>query len=325
MATTPRLLCTVALLLAACGGGDGGDAAGSLASSTVQGWAADAQAMPLAASTAVQTATRSLEAALAADAAAPNVSAMRPLAAGRLALELVLPCTGGGVVATSISGGSLATQANGVLDAGESYALVFDDCRSAGDGARLNGALRLDVAAFGPVEADLTHRAQALTLTTDGGARYALDGGVREQRRVARLGAASHLTSHLTSPGLALIARIDGRSGSHELRVLDWHVTSTVDVFGTLLQSSHQGTLVLAVATPRRPPATLTITTQGTLVAGPGGLYASQGSFSVATPHDRIIVSHGATQVSLMLDLGNDGRIDRSWTLPRFVFDAEAG
>jgi hypothetical protein len=319
----------MALLLAACGGGGGDEAerAGELASSTAQGWAADAQAMPVATATTVQAATRTLESALAASPAALAAAAGRAtaLAARPLSLSLVLPCTGGGHVAARISGGSTASQLNGVLDAGERFELVFDACRSATGSARFDGALQIDVAAADAADLDVTHRAQALVFT-DATGRYTLDGSVREQRRTSGLPAGrQRMASRLSSPGLALLARVDGRNSSHELRTLDWTVVLTVDAASALVERSHAGTLVLAVNTPRRPNATLAITTEGTLVATPGGLFATQGSFSVATQRDRIAVDYAGTQVQLSLDLGNDGSIDRRWTLPRSSFDGEAG
>lgn len=93
---------------------------------------------------------------------------------------------------------------------------------------------------------------------------------------------------------------------------------------GALLVRTHQGLLALAVDTPRRPPATLQVATHGTLVVGSDGI-TSAGSFRIATGRDSVSVVHADTLVSVALDLGNDGSVERRWTLTRGAFSAEAG
>lgn len=316
--------CAAVVLLAGCGGGGGVDnIEQTLSSETAQGYAADSQAMPLAASTTVQTATRALESALAAQSGTTPSGPSGPSAL----VALTLSCANGGTLSFSVSGGTVAQHLNGLLDAGETYQLTFNNCAGPAldDNGVLDGSLALVVTAYSPTQADLTHTANALRLTNTQG-RYTLQGGVREQRSsTATGGGGQRLASHLTSSGLALQGVVAGRSSSYELRSLDWTVICTLDVSGLLVQRTHQGALTLAASTPRRPNATLQVATQGTLVASDNGLYAARGSFSLATNHDRIFVVYGSTTVMLELDLGNNGSIDRRWTLPRLGFDAEAG
>ena len=312
-----------AALIAGCGGGGTGSSDEldqALSSDTAQGYAADAQAMPMSAATTVQLATLALEAALTSGPApvpAPSSQAS--------SFSFVAPCNNGGSISVGIAGGSAEQRANGVLDAGETYTISFAQCGHLDNRGVLDGSLSVVVTAFSVSQADLTHSANALRLTSTQG-RYTLQGTVREQRSTtATRGGGTRLGSQLTSSGLGLQSQVGGLTGSYELRALDWTVVCLLDSTGTLLRRSHQGSLSLAASTPRRPHATLQVLTQGTLVAGDDGLYAAQGSFILATHRDRIAVTYGSTTVTLELDLGNNGSIDRRWTLPRVSFDGQAG
>lgn len=313
----PILACALAGLIAGCGGGSGDDLDQVLSSETAQGYAADAQAMPLSAGTTVQLATLALEASLRGGTITPANTT--PQASATVA------CANGGSVSISISGGTASQRLNGIFDAGETYTVSFDNCGHLDDQGVLDGSLSLAVTAYSATQADLTHSANALRLTSSQG-RYTLQGAVREQRSsTATAGGGQRLSSVLTSSGLGLQSLVAGRNSSYELRALDWTVICLLDNTGLLVQRSHQGTLSLAVSTARRPNATLQVVTHGTLVASDNGLYAAQGSFSLATHNDRIAVTYGGTTVTLELDLGNNGSIDRRWTLPRLSFDGEAG
>lgn len=308
--------CCFAALLAACGGGtDGPDQA--LSSQTAQGYAADSQAMPLAATTTVQVATLTLESAL--YGGVPTPTAQGPQSA------VTAACNNGGSISFSISGGTPGQRLNGVLDAGETYTINFNNCGHLDDRGVLDGSLTLAVTAYSQTDADLTHAANALRLSNSQGT-YTLQGSVREQRSsTATAGGGRRLASRQTSSGLGLQSLVAGRGSSYELRSLDWTVVCMLDTTGLLVERTHQGTLLLAASTPRRPNATLQVATQGTLVASDNGLYAAQGSFSLTTNHDRIAVSYGVTTVTLELDLGNNGSIDRRWTLPILSFHGEVG
>ena len=316
----PLLAGALGALLVGCGGGgsSGNELDRALSSDTAQGYAADAQAMPLSAGTTVQLATLALEAAL-------SGGGQLPVPSPSNQTSFAAQCSNGGSVSITITGGSAAQRANGVLDAGETYSLTFAGCGHLDDRGVLDGSLTLVVNAFSATQADLTHSAQALQLTSTQG-RYTLQGAVREQRSSTGIsGGGLRVSSQLTSSGLGLQSLLAGRASSYELRALDWNVVGLFDSGGVLQRRSHQGTLSLVASTPRRPHATLQVTTQGTLVASDNGLYAAQGSFSVATHNDRVAITYGSTTVTLELDLGNNGSVDTRWTLPRVNFDAEAG
>lgn len=310
-----------AALLGACGGG-GGDAGGDgFTQQNAQGYAADAVTMPVTAASGIDAATGALEAGLAgaASAAAP----VRPLAATPQDLSGSATCANGGSVAWTVSGGTATTQGNGQLDAGETYAVTFTACAT-DDGPVLDGGLTLAVNDRTASSLDLTHTASALQLTTPTG-QFTLGGSWRHQRsRLATEAGGTQLTSHLTSSGVTLASVIGARQASYTLNALDWTVVRSFDASGALVSRSHQGSLSLAANTPRRPAATLQVTTQGVLTLGSDGL-AAQGSFTVVTSRNTIACTYGDGTALLTLDLGSDGTIDRTWTLTRTDFDGGAG
>lgn len=314
----------LALALAACGGGGGGDE--GLSNDTAQGYAADAQAVPVQAATLLDNAATALEAALGESAplaAEGRAQALRavPAVAG---FSFTVGCAGGGTVSFNISGGTVASRSNSQLDAGEVYELSFAACTSATGGAVLDGSLVLSVTAWSPSAADFSHTATALRLSTTQ-ASYRLDGSVRNQRSTVPTAAGGKtITSQLSSAGVQLLSTVGTRQSSYELKALDWTVVRTLSASGALQARTHQGTLTLAASTPRRPNATLQVATQGALTVGSDGLVAA-GRFSLTTGSDRLVVTYDSSAVTLELDLGNDGSVDRRWTVSRAAFDASAG
>lgn len=314
----PAAVCAAALL-SACGGGDDN---GGLSQQVAQGYAADATTMTVLAASSMDGAATVLETALATTATAADGSRMRPA-------DLTLPggsapCAAGGTVEWGITGGSADTYFNGRLDAGETYFITYDQCATGEAGQVLDGSLTLAVTAASSSATDLTLTATALTTTTPRGT-HVLDGSQRRQRTVADLGGgAREVTARLTASGVSMATSINGRQASYTLRGLDWTVVRTFDTTGALVQRTHAGTLDLVASTPRRPAATLQVTTQGTLTLGDDGL-AGAGGFTVVTSDNRIVCTYGSGTVTLQLDLGNNGSIDRSWTLQRPAYDGEAG
>jgi len=313
-----------AALLAACGGG-GYDADTGLSTEVAQGYAADAASMPVQAATGVDASVVALEAAL----AASGTSASREQPQVSALLETTLPggtvaCANGGTLTWGVSGGTSQTQLNGQLDAGESYVVTYAACGT-GSGVVLDGAVTLAVTARSSSASDLTLTATALQQTTAMG-QFVLDGSQRWQRSVvATSGGGTQVTGQLSSSGsITLASTISARRASYTLNSLDWTVVKTFDANGALVSRTHQGNLSLAASTPRRPNATLQISTQGALTLASDGL-AAQGGFVVVTRYDKITGNYGSGTVTLMLDIGNDGSIDRTWTLTRPTFNGEAG
>ena len=324
---SPRIVAVAAAglaagLLAACGGGGGSASDGSMSASDAQGYAADAATMPVSAATAVESSVGTLENALAVSAAAGTSE--HALSAQTQALTGTVACLGGGTIAWSVSGSTPALEANGQFDTGEVYAVTFTQCGSPDGDAVLDGSVTLTVNQRTATSVDLTHTTSALTLTTSVG-QWVVNGSTRASRAwTGTSGGGTQVSSQLSSSGVSLSSTIGSWQASYALKSIDWTVVRSYDASGQLSARSHQGTLAIDASTRRRPNASLQITTNGALTIGSDGL-AAAGSFSVVDAHDTIACTYGNGTLTLTLDLGNDGTIDRSWTVTRTDFDGSAG
>lgn len=327
-----------AALVAACGGSGTDDNRNSVSNENAQGYAADAATMPVAASTAVAAATLTLQAAVADSAASVDGATAQPAAAGptseapekaralATASRRSVNCAHGGSVSWVASGESQALLLNYQLDAGETYDITYTACATAITDVVLNGNLRVVVNAAGASGFDLTTTATALSSTTAQG-RFVLDGAWQHQLNTrTSAGGGTERVDRLATTRTTLATSTAGgaRQGSYELRDMDWTVTDRWDSLGRPVSRSHDGTLTLVASTPRRPSATLSVATIGTLVIGADGLVDS-GGFSIVAGGDKWSVTYGATTVTIALDIGNNGSTERTWTLPRLTFYGEAG
>lgn len=330
MRRLPRpLLATAAavLLLTACGGGSDDD---ELPNDTAQGYAADALTMSVAATSAVDVSSDTLEEALAASAVAGSgreqvLSATQE--AGTLAsASVTVPCALSGSVSWTVTGDA-ATLANGRLDAGETYAVVYSACAT--PGGTVSGAASVTVTARSASLVAYTHQTSGLTLITTNGT-FVHDGSVSVSRSEAALAGGGHeVTRRVTSPGVTLassIGTLNGtRSARYTLRTLDWTVARRYDANGALTERSHQGTVSVAANSPRRPSATLDLSSQGTLTLDGAGVVASNGRFTVVTDGHAVRCTYGAGIATLELDLGNDGSVERRWVLTTTNLVGDAG
>ena len=315
--TAPALAALLAL--AACGGGGGLD--DSLSAEVAQGYAADAATMPVSATNSVDAATGALETALgtATTADAPSMQAQalaEPQATGGTS------CVLGGSIAWTVTGPA-DTLGNGRLDAGETYTVTYTGCVTDA-GTTLDGSMQLAVATRTTSAIDFTVTATGLKATT-ANAVYQLDGNLREQRSsVTTPVGGTQVTGAVSSSGITLLTTRGTRQATYQLRSLNWTVVRTYSSTGTLQTRTHAGSLEMTANTPRRPAASLSITTQGTLTVLADG-FAGAGSFTVRTARDTIACTYGNGTAVLTLDRGNDGTINRSWTLQRTDFIDAAG
>jgi hypothetical protein len=312
------------LLLAACGGG--GDLAG-LSTEVAQGYGADAAGMPVSAGESVVSAAEALESSVAIAAVSASIQA----APDRMQIESVLPlatatasaaCAGGGTAAWTVDGPA-GTLGNRLLDAGETYTVTYSNCATLG-GPVLDGSVQWVVAARSLSASDITVTMTNLRSVT--AVRTAtLNGSARLQRTtVLDVNGGRTTTAVISSPGMTLASVIGTRNANYTLNSYNWTVVRTFNGAGALTARTHSGSLSLAASTPRRPNATLDITSQSALAVDSNGLVAS-GSFSVITDRNKITGTYGTGTIALTLDLGNDGSVDRTWTLTRQVFEGEAG
>jgi hypothetical protein len=312
--------------LAACGGG-GEETGSGISNADAQGYAADAATMPAAAGEALGAASHALQGSVAAAAAQ---GAMLAYEKGGATQEAVSPtvtraCARGGSVSWSAEGPTLALLLNGRLDAGETYTITYNACAVAFTGEVLNGSARYDVTAADASGFDITITATALASTKRGGARYELDGSVRQRwTSTETTGGGASVANRVTTQRLTLDTTIGARRATYELRDMDWTETVLFDANAAVLSRTHLGALTLFASTPRRPSATLQVATVGPLVIGPDG-QAQSGGFSLTFGGDKWTVTFSGNTVTIALDIGNNGSVDRTWTVTREEFEGSAG
>jgi hypothetical protein len=91
---------------------------------------------------------------------------------------------------------------------------------------------------------------------------------------------------------------------------------------GVATGSTSSGTLTIAVAWPH-VSWSATIATQGTAIYDANGL-ATQGSWLMTLPHDRIGLTVGLGVATVTLDHGPDGMIDQTYVFTVPALSAEA-
>jgi len=138
------------ILLSSCGGGGGGGTAPVLAVPTLSQLDATA--------TSANAASTGEDTALAVDSVIDRTSALA-LAMPAGVVSATVACAGGGSATLSISGGTLAGELDGQLDAGEHYSIVFAQCGDSAGSGRLNGSAEMEV-----VSADRSTSPQTLAL-----------------------------------------------------------------------------------------------------------------------------------------------------------------
>lgn len=315
--------------LSACGGGSE-ESGGSITNTDAQGYAADAATMPAEAGAALSAATDALKGSVTAamaQSAAIEAAAAEKGGAGQQATTPTVThaCPRGGSVSWVADGPTLALLLNGRLDAGETYNITYNNCGTAITRVVLNGSLRVAVTAADATGFDITTTATALSSTNLAGARYLLDGTVRQQwSSTDAAGGGASLSNHVTTQLLTLTATIGARQSRYELRNVDWTETAVLDANAALVSRTVSGNLTFFASTPRRPSATLQVATVGTLTFGADGL-PQTGGFSLVFGGDKWTATFTATTVTLALDLGNNGSVDRTWTVTREAFQGEAG
>lgn len=322
---------TLALVgLAGCGGG-GGDplpTAQPLGTTEAQAYAADASVMPMTAADGVDAAADALGRALATRigrAAAPDRQALAATGVAPLATttEISVDCSAGGRIVWTATGADADGLDNGRFDAGEVYAVRFEDCATV-RGRALTGSATVTVLARGTGLIELGLVLSGLVYTGPMGG-FTLSGEV--QRRLEWVQAddgSQSLTGRLTASAVALATTIGQRQASYTLSALTWTVSRGLDASGQEFRRSHEGRLQMAAVTPRRPDATLDIASSGSLTAADDGLTAS-GTLRVTNTANEWNVVYGGGSATITLDFGRDGTIDRTWTLERGQFHGEAG
>lgn len=297
-------------LLAACGGSGGDDdddSPAGISNEVAEGYAADSAAMPVVTADGVDLAVETVEAGLAAQAAAGGVQAQ--------SVDGGTACAGGGTMDWTVTSLDAEDEGNGRLDAGEVVEVEYSACATA-DGTTLDGSLKLTVNERDEDSSDLTLLVSGLEITKPAG-RFTVGGGLRLQRETETLdGGGSERRRTLSAESLAMVTMIGERESNYRLRDLDWTVVRTYDASDAFVSRTHDGELTLEADNPRRPDAQLQIDTDGALTVGADGYVAAGRLVATSTEHE-LTATWADGSVTITLDLGRDGSIDRSWTLTR--------
>lgn len=312
----PRFMKTAATLaavclLAACGGsgGDDDDGTAGISNESAEGYAADSAAMPVVAADGVDLAVEAVEAGLSAGAAG----------AGGVKIQSVdgsAACAGGGTVSWTVTSLDAEDEANGRLDTGEVVDVEYAACIGADGTTTLDGSLQLTVNERDEDSSDLTLLVSGLELRKPAGS-FTVGGGMRLQRETVTLdGGGSERRRTLSSESVAMVTMIGERESNYRLRDLDWTVVKTYDAGGAFVSRTHDGELTLEADNPRRPDAQLAIDTDGALTVGADG-YVAAGRLVATSNEHELTATWADASVTITLDLGRDGSIDRSWTITR--------
>lgn len=324
---TTTLLCTA--LLGACGGGGDED---STTVDTTTSEAANATEIGSDATDALDTSVMTAQAVVTTEAAASTAAtgttaqALSASTSGEAQPAAVasvpVTCPGGGSATLTITGGTPASVLNGTLDSGEVYQITFNACRRAAGLAAVTGTMGMTVqsASADALGLDLSTTALAVTLPR-GNATLNGNSTVQLARSTDANGAVTQ-SSQWTSPSITLATQLNARSSTFTLSTVA--ITRQSTWLGDALQSSSlNGTHTLS-ATLVNGSFSYTVATQGTVSYTADGL-PSAGTWAVTLPTKQLGITVANGTATLTTDLGKDGTIDRTVTVPVNQLAAEAG
>ncbi|MBP5990286.1 MAG: hypothetical protein KA766_09775 [Piscinibacter sp.] len=292
-------------LLAACGGG-GGDA-GAPANGVTQ-----TEAQSMSANSAVLPADS-------VEGQASILSTTRAVVAAGSASTTV-NCPGGGTAQFTVTGGNAL--GNGQLDAGEIYSVTYTNCTGAAGAATLNGSATLTVvtASGGTTQVNTaTQNLQiALPLRT-----LTVNGSSTLTETVADNGGGVIVTTHRwTSPQIVLTSVRNARTSTFTLSNVD-QTRAVTTTNGVISARSRSGTITIDAQLPNGS-WTVTTATQGAVSYDANGV-PTQGAWTITLPHNIIGISVVPGTLTVTVDWGADGTIDRTWTFTNAQVGSEAG
>ena len=293
---TPRLSLRfasmlVALVLSACGG----------SSDTPQNTVGSETAQSVSANTLV----------LGPDTVRAHVAVLRTaqaVVAGGVATATI-DCGGGGTARFTAGGGSGLSLLNGLLDAGERYSMLFDNCRVSAGAESLSGLMSIDVISASANEMTLQTSTQGIVVARPQ-RTLTLNGSSTISQASVTNGNTVTTTNRWVSPQVALTSLHNGRLSSLSFSHVDLTTTSTT-VNGVPAGSTSSGTLTITVAWPGISWSA-TIATQGTASYDVDGV-ATQGSWWMTLPHDRIGLTVASGLATVVLDSGANGSIEHTF------------
>jgi len=334
MIPLPRLSAIAAavaccLSLAACGGGsdgsstDPGTGAGALSQDEATADASNGQQTAAGSASAFDDIFDTTEALAATPATASAAGRAHALGAAA-ATTTSLDCAGGGTATLAVDGGTAESRLNGRLDAGERYTVTFAGCSGRLGLARLDGSVEVEVVSVSADAAPVTTATLAMSGLTVSSALGAmtLGGSAQLERSTTTDGAATTTNSHLTAQSLALTTSFNARNGHFTLSDADWTrirtasagVTTGTQFAGRHTLSGNAGGFSFSQ----------TVATTGSITYDAAGNPVG-GQWTSVRPGSTIATTVAAGIVTLTLDIGSNGSIERTWTFPLAQLDAAAG
>lgn len=303
----PALLASAALaaLLTACGGGsDDASAADTVSQDRAQSMSADSSAMATDGTDGAQALLATTQAVVASGSASQTVN-----------------CPGGGTAVFTVTGGSVSQLTNGVLDAGEVYSVTFNGCRGSMGAVALTGSATLTVVSNGngvlAVNTATQNLQVALPLRT-----LTYNGSSSLSQTVTTTGATTTTVNRWTSPRIEVRSvRNFGRTSTFTLSNVD--LTRTfVQSGGVISARSASGTHTLDAVLPNGSWS-ITVATQGAVSYDANGV-PTQGAWTITLPNHIVGVNVVPGTLTVTVDIGGDGTIDRTYVFSTTTIVNEA-
>jgi predicted metal-binding protein len=308
----PTMVVSTLSAALAIAGGDGWEEPTALSSQTATDYSVHAGAVGADVGAALDTALLT-----ASQLVSGTLNAKRAGRAHDMKADRALACAAGGTATMKITGSSQAEEANGRFDANEAYQISFIDCRGAAGQAVLNGAIALNV-----LNADRETTAVSLSTTTlrttSPRGVLAFIGNANVERSVSSRGG-SGVTTRITAPSLDVTADFNGDT--------DHFILGNVDLTRQMEPGTagarHGGTHTLAGSRTGRSFEYSVAIQPGTALDASGSTI--QGGWTITLPHQAIGTAVDKGVVTIGIDDGKDGNVDRSFSLPLPQFAANAG
>lgn len=304
----PRALGALSLIavLAACGGGgnDSPPPSTAISAEDAKAVGANTAAIPNDTSAAMDAVIAAAEAVVASGQASVTIN-----------------CPGGGTAIYQVTGPDAALLGNRQFDEGENYSVTFNACRGALGAATVNGSKTLFVAArtADSITLQTAHNNVVVSLPLR---EVTLNGASTITRTVVTAGNTSTTTTRWVTPNFTISSRHNLRTTSFSYTNVD--ITRSVVVTnGVVTGSSYSGTSTLTWTWPNGS-FSITFTTQGTVTCDANG-NPTQGKWTITLPNNRLVLTLVPGTVTLEVDYGNDGTIDRVYTFTVTDLMGDAG
>jgi hypothetical protein len=288
--------------LSACGGG--GDAATtSSGSPTMSASAAGSTSNP-------ESASATMVAQESSTATEATLASTQAVVAGGMSGSTV-NCPGGGTAVYQLSGGT----DDGVLAAGEVYSLTFTQCAGQAGAVAVSGQASVTIDSLGFNQLGATLAFQSLTAQLSR-SNVVLNGGVSvglsQTNTVSNGVLTSQQVASLNSTSLSVTRSTAARSTRYGLSAVDLTQTTNSQA-GTVTSTSLSGSATLQATWPSAAYQA-TLLAQGDVVFEAG--LPTSGQWLVTLPNSAITVVAADGMVTVSIDLGKDGTVDRTQTYP---------